>query len=207
MVNTVHGLYATDDDPGGKRALVYGLEAVAARCSDAELFQNPEDLALMQRLHLTRNASLLGNGVDLTRFDRRRVGAETRREIRAELGVPDGVIVIGAVGRLVAEKGYPELFEAVAGLDPARFRLVVAGTEDPDKPDALDPAAMTAARERGVTFLGHRDDVERVYAAMDLFVLPSHREGFPRAAMEAAAMGSPSWPPTSAGAARSSTTA
>ena len=66
----------------------------------------------------------------------------TRREMRAELGVPDDMIVIGAVGRLVAEKGYPELFEAVAGLDPARFRLVVAGAEDPDKPDALDPAAI-----------------------------------------------------------------
>jgi glycosyltransferase involved in cell wall biosynthesis len=191
VVNTVHGLYATDDDPGGKRALVYSLEAVAARCSDAELFQNVEDLALMQRWHLTRNASLLGNGVDLARFDRRRVGNDARRAVRSELGVPDGVVVIGAVGRLVAEKGYPELFEAVAGLDPSRFRLVVAGTEDPEKPDALDPALVQAARDRGVAFVGHRADVERVYAAMDLFALPSHREGFPRAAMEAAAMALP----------------
>jgi glycosyltransferase involved in cell wall biosynthesis len=39
--------------------------------------------------------------------------------------------------------------------------------------------------------LGHRQDVERWYRAMDLFVLPSHREGFPRAAMEAAATGLP----------------
>ena len=39
--------------------------------------------------------------------------------------------------------------------------------------------------------LGERDDVERLYAGMDLFVLASHREGFPRAAMEAAAMGVP----------------
>jgi glycosyltransferase involved in cell wall biosynthesis len=42
-----------------------------------------------------------------------------------------------------------------------------------------------------VTFLGHRDDVDRLYAAMDLFVLASHREGFPRAAMEASAMALP----------------
>ena len=71
VVNTVHGLYATEDDPAAKRGAVYTLEAVAARCSDAELFQNEEDLALMERLHLTRHARLLGNGVDLARFDRR----------------------------------------------------------------------------------------------------------------------------------------
>ena len=38
---------------------------------------------------------------------------------------------------------------------------------------------------------GHREDVDRLYAAMDVFCLPSHREGFPRAAMEAAASGLP----------------
>ena len=41
VVNTVHGLYATDDDSWSKRAAVYGLEAVASRFSDAELVQNP----------------------------------------------------------------------------------------------------------------------------------------------------------------------
>lgn len=192
VVNTVHGLYATDDDPPAKRAVVYGLEGIAARFSHVELFQNPEDLALMQRLRLTRNARLLGNGIDLGRFDRARVGPEARARLRRELDADDDTVVIGCVGRLVAEKGYPELFAAVAGLDPARYRLVVAGTDDPDKPDALARATIEDARGRGVHFLGHRDDVEDVYAALDLLVLASHREGFPRAPMEAAAMGVPS---------------
>jgi glycosyltransferase involved in cell wall biosynthesis len=190
VVNTVHGLYATEDDPLAKRAVVSLLEGVAARCSDAELFQNPEDLARMQRLHCTRRARFLGNGVDLTRFDPTRVGPRVREEVRSELGVDPDTVVVGAVGRLVAEKGYPELFEAMERL-PDRFRLVVVGGDDPEKPDSLDSRTMQRARGHGVQFLGHRDDVDRLYAAMDVFVLASHREGFPRTAMEASAMGIP----------------
>jgi glycosyltransferase involved in cell wall biosynthesis len=192
VVNTVHGLYAQETDPLARRAAVYGLEAVAARCSDAELLQNPEDLALMQRLHLTRRPRLLGNGVDLVRFDPTRVEPAQRRVLRASFDVfDDDIVVVGAVGRLVAEKGYPELFEAFRALPRDRYVLVVAGADEPDKPDALDPAVVARARADGVRFLGQRDDVDALYGAMDVFALPSHREGFPRAAMEAAAMGLP----------------
>jgi glycosyltransferase involved in cell wall biosynthesis len=191
IVNTIHGLYATEDDRWTRRAPVYGLEAVAARFSDAELVQNPEDLALLQRLHLTKHARLLGNGVDLTRFDRARFSPEARRSARAALGARDDTIVVGTAGRLVAEKGYPELFDAMAALDPARYLLVVAGSDDPDKADALSPTIVAAARRRGVVFAGHVDEIETLYSAMDVFVLASHREGYPRAAMEAAAMSLP----------------
>ena len=104
--------------------------------------------------------------------------------------------MIGTVGRLVAEKGYPELFEAFAHLpgrahDRDRYRLVVVGGADRDKPDALDPTVFERAVADGVQFLGQRSDVDTLYDAMDVFVLASHREGFPRAAMEAAATGRP----------------
>jgi glycosyltransferase involved in cell wall biosynthesis len=191
VVNTVHGLYATDDDSWTKRAVVYGLETFASRFSDAELVQNPEDLALLRRLRLAGHTQLLGNGVDLRRFDPARWSADDRARRRAELRVDDDQIVVGTVARLVAEKGYPELFEAMAGLDPRRFVLVCIGGDDPDKPDALPRSLIDVASARGALFLGHRNDVDALYTAMDLFVLPSHREGFPRAAMEAAASGLP----------------
>jgi glycosyltransferase involved in cell wall biosynthesis len=191
VVNTLHGLYATEDDRLGKRVVVYGLEAIASRFSDAELVQNPEDVALIRRLHLAprSHVRLLGNGVDLRRFAHDEASGD-RERLRAELGVDDDTIVVGAVGRLVAEKGYPELFRAMARLDD-RFRLVVVGPDDPEKSDALPAEIVEDARRAGVIFLGHRTDVDALYRAMDVFVLPSHREGFPRSAMEAAASGLP----------------
>jgi glycosyltransferase involved in cell wall biosynthesis len=192
VVNTVHGLYATTDDAVLRRTAVYLLEGVAGRCSDAELYQNPEDLALARRLHLTKpaRARLLGNGVDLDRFAPGRVDASARAAIRRRLGFEDSDIVVGIVGRLVAEKGHPELVDAVARAG-APFRLLAIGPEDPTKADAITPATVERARADGAVFLGHRDDVDRFYPAMDIFALPSHREGFPRAAMEAAATGLP----------------
>ena len=192
VVNTVHGLYATEDDPLPRRLLVYLLEAIASRFSDAELVQNAEDVATMRRFHLAarRKVRHLGNGVDLTRFHPGVLSPDERTELRRAWGADDGAVVVGAVGRLVGEKGYPELFDAVAGLAP-RVRLVVVGGFDPEKPDSLSAERVRRAEEDGVVFLGHRPDVDRVLGALDVFVLASHREGQPRAAMEAAASGLP----------------
>ena len=192
VINTVHGLYAAPDDPAVKKAIVYVLEAIAARFSDKELVQSREDLALMERLHMVHRGQgqLLGNGVDLEKFNPDRGDLPGRPQMRAQLGVTDEQVVVGMVGRLVAEKGYPELFEAAAEL-PDNYVVVAIGPDDPDKPDALPREVVEAAEHAGVRFLGMRTDVDALYQALDVFVLPSHREGFPRAAMEAAAMGLP----------------
>ncbi len=72
------------------------------------------------------------------------------------------------------------------------LRFAVIGWDDEnEKDDALDAGDRERAKAAGVRFLGGRDDVDRLYAGMDIFVLASHREGFPRSAMEAAAMGVP----------------
>ena len=191
VVNTVHGLYAQPGDRWPRRAVVYGLERVTSRFSHAELVQNPEDIPTLVRLGIPpAKLTVLGNGIDLDRFD---PDSFDRRALRDELGFAPTDVVCGAVGRLVREKGYGELFTAAAAVRaqfPA-FRLVVAGPSDPGKADAIGTEERALADAAGVTFLGMRRDVERLYGALDLYVLASHREGYPRSAMEAAAMGLP----------------
>jgi glycosyltransferase involved in cell wall biosynthesis len=64
--------------------------------------------------------------------------------------------------------------------------------QDTDKSDAITAAEMADVSGRtNLRFLGERRDVERLYAAMDVFVIASWREGFSRSGMEAAAMGLP----------------
>ncbi len=193
VVNTQHGLYAQQTDRRLRRWAVYGAERLAAAFGHVELVQNPEDVTtLVDRLHVpARRVRLLGNGIDLTRFHPAAADPAARRRLRAEWGVAGDDVVIGAVGRLVAEKGIAELCAAAASLadQGVPARLVVVGPVDEAKPDRVAREAIDAARRAGVVFTGARSDMPECYAAFDVFVTASWREGFPRAAMEAAAMG------------------
>lgn len=179
VVNTCHGLWANKDDRLTKKALVYGAEALAAQFSHAELYQNAEDAQTLRWAVATRKARVVGNGVDLERFS---PDPDAGAKVRAELGVADGELLVGGVGRRVAEKGTREFGVAARAL-AGRARFVWIGPDDPDKSDALCEA------ECGIELLGLRDDMPAIYSALDIFVLPSYREGFSRSAMEAAACG------------------
>jgi len=193
VVNTVHGFYATPDDRWTKRLAVLTAEAIAARFSDLELFQSEEDLAWSRRRRVARaHAAFLGNGTNLERFAPNAVPAKRIAAVRAELGIPADSLVVGTVARLVAEKGYRELFSAartVRDTMPDVLFLAV-GADDGEELNRLSRDEIEAA-SRHVTFAGWRLDIPDLIAASDVFVLPSWREGLPRSAIEAAAMGKP----------------
>ena len=192
VVNTTHGLYATPDDPLKRKAPVLALEWLAARVSDLELYQSEEDLTWARRIGLVSRSKgiLLGNGVDLSRFDPAVVPTERLTQLRREFGIPSDAVVIGTVGRLVAEKGFRELFAAARRVCEAypHVWFLIVGPKDPDKWDALGSEDVEAIGDR-VVVTGWREDVRDLLGMMDVFVLASWREGVPRAAIEAAAMG------------------
>lgn len=193
VINTLHGFYFHDHMHPLWRRFYITLEKIAARCSDVVLSQNSEDIqtAVAEGICPRQKIKHLGNGIDIQRFDLRRLDATTVVGKRRELGLAEDAQVVGFVGRLVEEKGIKELLAAARLIvtQMPNVRFLIIGPIDDDKPDAITPEA---AAEYGVAdhciFPGMRQDMPELYALMNVFVLPSHREGFPRAPMEASAM-------------------
>jgi glycosyltransferase involved in cell wall biosynthesis len=112
--------------------------------------------------------------------------------VRAELGIPDGAPVIGHVANFRPLKGHHLLLEAAVRVrrefPEARFVLVGRGPNEDD----VRRRTRELGLEEAVVFAGFREDVPRLVAAFDLFVLPSLHEGLSIALLEAMALGKPS---------------
>jgi glycosyltransferase involved in cell wall biosynthesis len=101
--------------------------------------------------------------------------------------------VVGFVGRLTRDKGLPELidaFDAILRAEPAAHLLLVGWFDAAD--DALgEDLRARIERHPHIHFTGFVEDTAPYYRAMDLMALPTWREGFPNAVLEAAATGIP----------------
>lgn len=130
-----------------------------------------------------RAIRVVAPGIDTGRF----VPA-ARREARLRLGCDPDVTLVGSAGRLVPVKGHVHLIDALASL-PATVEAVIAG-DGPERDTLLGRATARGVADR-VHLLGHRDDLETFYPALDLFCLPSLAEGLPRTVLEAQSCGVP----------------
>jgi glycosyltransferase involved in cell wall biosynthesis len=197
-LHTIHGLYLPEGVTPLVRRMFVLLERTIMAFSHHNFSQNAEDvdIAVREGICDPDRIELILNGIDLTEFDPSHFAPAQRRALRASLGLDDRHFVVGIVARLVRKKGYIDVLDAARLMrDRApNVRFLCIGPIEPEKNDAVSPAA---AKERGVDdivhFLGHRADIPELLSIMDAFTLASHHlEGFPRAAMEAAAMGVPS---------------
>ena len=133
--------------------------------------------------------AVLPNAVDLARLD---LPVEfDRDEVRRELGGRPSSRLICVIARLTPDKGHDLLLQAAAALASRhpgiRYLFVGTGVEE----GRLRRLAGDLGLAEVVAFLGVRDDVPRIVAASDLFVLPSLNEGLSLAMLEAMAIGTP----------------
>jgi glycosyltransferase involved in cell wall biosynthesis len=130
---------------------------------------------------------LIWNGAPLDEFAPVPPGRAAR--VRRELRLPDDALVVGAIGRLNAQKGHRVLLEAAARVLPRhpRARVVIAG--DGDLRQELERQAGALGIAERVVFAGHRTDVPDLLGALDAFCISSLYEGTPLALFEAMASG------------------
>lgn len=134
---------------------------------------------------------LIPNGVEIDDEEptpRRRAAA---RAVAAALGLASDTRLVGAVGRLVWQKGFEDLIRAMPAVVRAvpAARLVIAG-EGPLRA-RLDAVARACGVADHVALPGFRADAAELVRALEILVIPSLREGFPMVTLEAMALGTP----------------
>jgi glycosyltransferase involved in cell wall biosynthesis len=129
---------------------------------------------------------VIPNGVDLHRFAPR-----DSRVARAQWGIGEGTFVVASIGRLSQEKGHRYLLQALAAARAQMPSIACLIAGDGPLRRTLETQVRTLGLERVCRFLGDVPEIETVFAAADVAVLPSVFEGMPNAVLEAMAMGCP----------------
>lgn len=196
VIYTAHGFYFHEGMPAWKRRIFVWLEKIAGFWTDLLFTQSSEDAetAVAEKIMPKNRVLAIGNGVSTARFDFRRVG--DRPLIRASLGIPDAAFVVGLIGRQVREKGVAEFLQAarrIASVNPDIWFLLVGDRLASDHADGVMAELSAARNELGERLVvpGLRNDVPEMLCAMDVFCLPSWREGMPRTIIEAMMMARP----------------
>jgi glycosyltransferase involved in cell wall biosynthesis len=188
--------------PGLKSGLLYRIVLLLYRLAGQRAtciwFTNQNDqtrfvelgIATATRTLVTRNA------ITLSEYSSSAVSPEKRAQLRQELNIASGDVVVIMVGRLIRAKGVLQFMEAatlVRRRHPNAKFLLVAPAE-PGAPDEVPPDEVRQREKAGdFQWLGFRRDLRDLYAVIDVAVLPSWYQegGYPRALLEPMAFGKP----------------
>jgi glycosyltransferase involved in cell wall biosynthesis len=186
VINNVSGLGTAFIKKGPLTWIARALYSLALRRSSTVFFQNREDLDLFVKGRIVRpdQASLIpGSGIDLAQFQPARATTGAAEEFRFLL-----------IARLLWDKGVREFVDAartIKAIEP-KVRCQILGFIDVDNRTAVPREELDRwAAQSWIEYLGATDDVRPFIERADCIVLPSYREGMPRALLEASAMGKP----------------
>lgn len=125
--------------------------------------------------------TVLNNAIDITKFG---YDSAARAEVRRELGI-DKEFLVGHIGHFSAPKNHFYLIDVFYELyqrEPGARLLLVGDGPDFDR---VKEKVTSLHLQDAVIFAGRRSDAERLYQAMDVFLMPSRWEGLPLVLLEA----------------------
>ena len=143
-------------------------------------------LAKAEKLAVIDNGST--NGIDLKKFSTQNLNEEIKNKINASIPQLPGLKIL-SVGRMVKDKGIEELVSVFEKLQQQhQLQLILIGPFE----SHLDPLSSqtldTLINNPAITHISWSDSIEYYMALADIFVHPSHREGFPNVILQAGAM-------------------
>ena len=194
-IYTINGIRCSTSC-GLRRALLVAADRLACLlatevlCVSKTLGQQAVGLGICPAHKLRTLGFGASHGVDLAEFDPSKRNLADREAARARYGLPRDALVLGYIGRVVRDKGIATLAAAWKMLrkDFPELRLLLCG--EVETGDPLPPAVLQELRTdpRIRLMSANRGDMPAVYAAIDICVLPSYREGLPNSVLEAQAM-------------------
>lgn len=189
VVYTAHGFYFHDDMGSFKRNLFIFAEKIMRPLTDLLFTQSSEDAenAILLGIMNKDRTFIIGNGVDIRKFD------PDKKFDQFEFNIPENKLVIGMVARLVREKGVVEFLQAAVKISakyPDVYFLLIGSRLSSDYASDANKEITGCKHILGERLIltGERDDIPAFMARMDIFCLPSWREGMPRSIIEAMMM-------------------
>lgn len=130
---------------------------------------------------------IIHNAVDYEKF---KINTEKRNEIRQELNI-ESKLVISNVGRFTTQKNHTFLIDIFYEIYKKNNNAVLMLIGNGEKEDEIKKKVEKLGIQNSVLFMGHRNNVNELMQAMDVFVMPSIYEGLPVVGIEAQAAGLP----------------